>query len=148
MVKGPDWSFGDLGNYGGSNLGPGGANLTLGQGAGVYRITANTSNMTWSNTKIDTWGIIGSATPGGWGGSTAMTYDIAQNVYIITANLTVGEMKFRANNDWPINFGDNAPADGKPEYGGDNIPITTAGNYTITLDLGIAGNFAYSIRRN
>jgi hypothetical protein len=148
MVKGPDWSFGDFGNYGGSNLGPGGANLTLGQGAGVYRITANTSNMTWSNTKIDTWGIVGSATPGGWGASTAMTYDIAQNVYIITTNLTAGEMKFRANNDWPINFGDNDPADGKPEYGGNNIPITTAGNYTITLDLGIAGNYAYSIRRN
>jgi len=35
MVKGPDWSFGDLGNYGGSNLGPGGANLTLSNGAGV-----------------------------------------------------------------------------------------------------------------
>ncbi|MEY5033887.1 MAG: hypothetical protein RL447_265, partial [Bacteroidota bacterium] len=28
------------------------------------------------------------------------------------------------------------------------IPIATAGSYTITLDLGIAGNFAYSIRRN
>jgi len=148
MVKGPDWSFGDLGNYGGSNLGPGGGNLTLSQGIGVYRITANTSNMTWSNTKIDTWGIIGNATPGGWGGSTAMTYDIAGNFWILTTNLTAGELKFRANNDWPINFGDNAPADGKPEYGGDNIPIAAAGNYTITLDIGIAGNYAYSIRRN
>jgi hypothetical protein len=57
-------------------------------------------------------------------------------------------MKFRANNDWPINFGDNNPADGKPEYGGDNIPVATAGSYTITLDIGIAGNYAYSIRRN
>ncbi|MFM7671441.1 MAG: SusE domain-containing protein [Bacteroidota bacterium] len=148
MVKGPDWSFGDFGNYGGSNLGPGGANLTLSNGAGVYRITANTSNMTWSNTKINTWGIIGSATPGGWGASTAMTYDIAGNFWIITTNLSAGELKFRANNDWGTNFGDNNPADGKPEYGGDNIAIPTAGNYTITLDLGIAGNFAYSIRRN
>jgi hypothetical protein len=148
MVKGPDWSFGDFGNYGPGILGPGGNNLTLSQGAGVYRLQANTSNLTWSATKIDTWGIIGSATPGGWGSSTAMTYDIAQNVYIITTNLSAGELKFRANNDWPINFGDNAPADGKPEYGGDNIPITTAGNYTITLDIGVAGNYAYSIRRN
>ena len=148
MVKGPDWSFGDFGNYGGSNLGPGGANLTLGQGAGVYRITANTSNMTWSNTKIDTWGIIGTSTPNGWGSSTAMTYDIAGNFWVLTVNLTPGVFKFRANNGWDVNFGDNAPADGKPEYGGDDIPVATAGNYTITLDIGIAGNYAYSIRRN
>jgi hypothetical protein len=148
MVKGPDWSFGDFGNYGPGILGPGGNNLTLSNGAGVYRLQANTSGLTWSATKIDTWGIIGSATPGGWGSSTAMTYDIAGNFYVITANLSVGELKFRANNDWPINFGDNAPADGKPEYGGDNIPIATAGSYTITLDIGVAGNYAYSIRRN
>jgi len=148
MVKGPDWSFGDFGSSGGNNLGNGGSNLTLGQGAGVYRLQANTSNMTWSATRITTWGIIGSATPGGWGASTAMTYDIAGNFYVITTNLTAGELKFRANNDWPINFGDNNPADGKPEYGGDNIPIAAAGNYTITLDIGIAGNYAYSIRRN
>ena len=148
MVKGPDWSFGDFGSAGGSNLGNGGGNLTLGQGAGVYRLQANTANMTWSATKINTWGIIGSATAGGWGSSTAMTYDATQNVWTITANLVPGEMKFRANNDWPINFGDNNPADGKPEYGGDNIPVTTAGSYTITLDIGIAGNYAYSIRRN
>lgn len=148
MVKGPDWSFGDFGSAGGSNLGNGGPNLTLGQGAGVYRLQANTSNMTWSATRITTWGIIGSATAGGWGASTAMTYDIAGGFYVLTTNLTAGELKFRANNDWAINFGDNNPADGKPEYGGDNIQITTAGNYTITLDIGIAGNFAYTIRRN
>lgn len=148
MVKGPDWSFGDFGSAGGSNLGNGGPNLTLGQGAGVYRLQANTSNMTWSATRITTWGIIGSATAGGWGASTAMTYDIAGGFYVLTTNLTAGELKFRANNDWAINFGDNNPADGKPEYGGDNIQIATAGNYTITLDIGIAGNFAYTIRRN
>lgn len=148
MVKGPDWSFGDFGSAGGSNLGNGGPNLTLAQGAGVYRLQANTSNMTWSATKINTWGIIGTATPGGWGSSTAMTYDIAGNFWILTTNLTAGVLKFRANNDWPINFGDNAPADGKPEYGGDDIPVATAGNYTITLDIGIAGNYEYTIRKN
>lgn len=148
MVKGPDWPFGDFGSAGPGLLGNGGANLTLADGAGVYRLQANTAAMTWSATKITTWGIIGNATPGDWGASTPMTFNAADGTWTITTNLSVGEMKFRANNSWDINFGDNSPADNKPDYGGSNIPITVAGNYTITLDLGIAGNFVYSIRRN
>lgn len=151
MVKGPDWSFGDFGSAGAGMLGNGGPNLTLADGAGVYRLRANTSNMTWSATKITTWGIIGSATPGDWGASTPMTFNAADGTWTITVNLVGGagkEMKFRANNDWGINLGDNAPADGKPEYDGGNIPINDSGNYTITLDIGIAGNYAYTIRRN
>ncbi len=151
MVKGPDWPFGDFGSAGPGLLGNGGANLTLSDGAGVYRIRANTVAMTWSNVKITTWGIIGSATPGDWGASTPMTFNAADGTWTITVNLTGGagkEMKFRANNDWPINFGDNAPADNKPDYDGNNIPIAVSGNYTITLDLGIAGNYSYTIRRN
>ncbi len=107
--------------------------------------------MTWTNEKITTWGIIGSATPGDWGSSTPMTFNAADGTWSITVNLLGGtgkEMKFRANNDWAINFGDNAPADNKPDYGGDNIKIPSDGNYTITLDLGLAGNYAYTIRRN
>lgn len=148
LVKGPDWSFGDFGSPAPGTLGNGGSNLTLSGGAGVYRLQANTAGMTWSATKINTWGIIGNATPGNWGASTPMTFNAADGTWTITTNLVVGEMKFRANDGWDINFGDNSPADNKPDYGGSNIPITVAGNYTITLDLGIAGNFVYNIRRN
>ncbi|MDZ4809988.1 MAG: SusE domain-containing protein [Bacteroidota bacterium] len=151
IVKGPDWSFGDFGASSSTVLTNGGSNLTLSNGAGVYRLTASTSGMTWSATKITTWGIIGSATPGDWGASTPMTFNAADGTWTITVNLTGGagkEMKFRANNDWGINFGDNNPADNKPEYGGDNIKIAATGNYTITLDIGIAGNYSYTIRRN
>lgn len=151
MVKGPDWSAGDFGSGGGNNLTNGGANLTVSGGAGVYLIRANTNSMTWSNQKITTWGIIGSATPGDWGASTPMVFNPADGTWSLTINLLGGpgrEMKFRANNDWAINFGDNAPADNKPDYGGDNIKIPSDGNYTIILDLGLAGNYAYSIRRN
>lgn len=150
MVKGPDWGAGDFGSAGAGMLGNGGPNLTVSGGAGVYKINANTSNMTWSATKINTWGIIGSATPGDWGASTPMVYDAATNKYTLTVNLVGGagkELKFRANDDWAINFGDNAPMDNKPDYGGANIPIATSGNYTITLDL-LAGNYNYSIRKN
>jgi hypothetical protein len=151
MVKGADWSAGDFGSAGAGVLGNGGANLSVSGGSGVYLIKANTAAMTWSATKITTWGIIGSATPGDWGASTPMTFNPADGTWSITVNLTGGagkEMKFRANNDWAINFGDNAPADNKPDYGGDNIKIAADGNYTIVLDIGLAGNYAYTIRRN
>lgn len=151
MVKGNNWGAGDFGSSGAGTIGNGGANLTLPSGgaglAGLYRIRANTTAMTWSSYKITTFGIIGNATPGGWGASTAMTYN-PNGSWSITTNLTVGEMKFRANNDWAVNFGDNAPADGKPEYDGGNIPVTVAGNYTITLNIGIGGNYTYKLKKN
>lgn len=147
FVKGDNWGAGDFGSAGGNNLGDGGPNLTLSNGAGVYLIRANTNNRTWSNTKITRWGLIGSATPGGWGSDQEMNFDAATGSYSITINLVVGEIKFRANNDWAINFGDNN-GDLKPDYGGSNIAISQAGNYTIILDIGIAGNYAYSIKKN
>lgn len=149
MVKGNNWGAGDFGSAGAGVLGNGGPNLTLSNGAGVYLVRANTQNMTWSNTKITTWGIIGSATPGGWGASTAMTFNVADGSWSITVNLIGGqELKFRANNDWGINLGDDSPRDNKPEYNGGNIPIAADGNYTITLELGIAGNYSYTVRKN
>jgi starch-binding outer membrane protein SusE/F len=152
LVKGDNWGAGDFGNAGGGTLQNGGPNLTLPSGGagitGLYRLRANTTSMTWSYDKINTWGIIGSATAGGWGASTAMTFDAATGNWSITTDLVVGEMKFRANNAWDIDFGDNAPADGKPEYGGSNIAVTQAGNYTITLNLGRGGNYSYKLRKN
>jgi hypothetical protein len=154
MVKGDNWGAGDFGSAGGNNLGNGGPNLQLGaQTAGVYLIRANTQNMTWSNYKIDTWGIIGDATPGGWGASTPMTFNPADGSWSITTNLSAGEVKFRANNDWAVNFGDdhNPPGvvrDNKPDYNGTNIPIAVTGNYTLVLNIGIAGNYNYTIRKN
>lgn len=149
MVKGNNWGAGDFGSAGAGLLGNGGANLTLSNGAGVYLVRANTQNMTWSNTKITTWGIIGNATPGDWGASTPMTFNAADGSWSLTVNLVGGrEMKFRANNDWGINLGDDSPRDNKPEYNGGNIPITLDGNYTITLELAVAGNYSYTIRKN
>lgn len=152
MVKGDNWGAGDFGSAGAGTLGNGGPNLTLPSGGagitGLYRIRANTTSMTWGFTKINTWGIIGNATAGDWGSSTPMTFDPSNGSWSITTDLSVGEMKFRANNDWGINFGDNAPADGKPEYDGSNIQVTLAGNYTITLNIGIGGNYSYKLRKN
>lgn len=158
MVKGSDWSAGDFGGSAGT-LTNGGSDLTLAGGAGVYKLNANTANMTWSATKINSWAVTGNATPLGWpagpGGTPGQDHDLTFNAadgsWSVTINLLVGELKFRANDDWGINFGDNntpTPRDNKPDYGGDNIPITVAGNYTITLDIGIAGNYSYTIKKN
>ena len=155
MVKGNNWGAGDYGSAGPGTLGNGGPNLTLPSGGpgvtGLYRIRANPGAMTWSYDKINTFGIIGSATANGWNSSTPMTFNPANGAWSITTDLVAGEFKFRANNDWAINFGDdddNGPQDGKPEYDDDNIPIASAGNYTISLNIGVGGNYNYKIRKN
>ena len=114
---------------------------------GYYLIKANTNDNTWSATKI-TWGLIGDAVPGtGWDSDQDMTYDPATNTWQITLDLKAGVIKFRANDDWPINLGDNG-GDLILEYDGANIPIASDGNYTITLDLSVPGNYTYKVVKN
>lgn len=159
MVKGNDWSFGDHGDAGSNYTNPntgggaltsnGGSNLKLPSGgaglAGYYRIRANTTNLTWSYDKITTWGIIGAFN--GWGSSVPLTFNASTGVWSITRDMPAGQFKFRANDGWAINFGDNN-SDFKPEYDGSNLNITAAGNYTISLDLSVGGNYAYTIKKN
>ncbi|WP_016988196.1 SusE domain-containing protein [Flavobacterium sp. ACAM 123] len=114
--------------------------------AGYYLIVVDTEKLTYSATKT-AWGIIGDGTPAGWDNSTAMTYDKTTKVWTLTANLTAKEMKFRANNAWDYNLGDTG-ANGTMEYGGDNIKVPSAGNYTITLDLSSPRNYKYSLTKN
>ncbi|MCO4294393.1 SusE domain-containing protein [Solitalea sp. MAHUQ-68] len=96
------------------------------------------------------WGIIGSSTAKDWNSSTPMA--LTSNTkgtytWIITTDLKAGEMKFRANDSWDINFGDDGH-DGSLEYNsGSNIPVPTAGNYTITLNLAPTG-YTYSLVKN
>ena len=159
MVKGNDWPQGDHGaatsnisnplTGGGTLTASGGSNIKLPSGgaglAGYYRLRANTTNLTWSYDKINTWGIIGEFN--GWSVSAPMTFNTATGVWTITRDMPAGKFKFRANDDWGINFGDKG-ADFKPEYGGDDINIAVAGNYTISLDLSAGGNYAYTLKKN
>src|SRR5690606_18784292 len=57
----------------------------------------------------------------------------ANGVLVAYVNLLDGEIKFRENNAWDSDLGDN-DTDGTLEPGGANIPVT-AGDYKITLDL-------------
>jgi len=87
------------------------------------------------------WGLVGSATPNGWNGPDVEMYQTGPQEFSIYTELASGELKFRFNEDWGNNFGDNGN-DGTLESGGANIPIS-AGTYFIVMDLG-AGTYTIS----
>ncbi|GAB2477385.1 hypothetical protein GCM10011375_20070 [Hymenobacter qilianensis] len=148
--------------WSGTNYGKGDADNTLSTDGGAgnlqvpspgyYLIKANTDKLTWSAEKT-TWAVIGSATSKGWDADTPMTYDPATGVWTVTTTLSAdGKIKFRANSDWAINYGDklvDGKGDGLLEGGADDIAVPGAGNYTITLDLSKgAGNYSYTFKKN
>lgn len=124
-------------------LEPGGDNLSV-VDPGLYQIKANTVDLSYSITKTE-WGLIGSSTPGGWDSDTDMTYNAEENAVEITLELVAGEIKFRANDDWALNYGDTG-ADAILEEGGDNIIIESDGTYQIKLFLD-RPDYTYSIAR-
>lgn len=112
-----------------------------------YMITADLNNFTWSSAK-HSWGVIGSATPGGWDNDTNMKYINEEGVWKATIALSAGEIKFRFNDDWALNYGDSNPGNNLLNEGGDNIVISSAGTYDIVLDLeNEDGTATYSITK-
>lgn len=132
FTDGPGWdvNYGDTGADG--VLDAGGDNIKAAT-AGFYKIDVDLNTLTYTLLKT-TWGLIGSATPDGWNSDQNMTYDPTSNSWSIQLDLTPGEVKFRANDDWGLNYGDNG-ADALLEKDGANIQIANAGNYRITLFL-------------
>ncbi len=133
-------------NYGGENgiLSENGSNIAV--TAGNYIVSVSLADNTYTLEPIDDiWGVVGSATPNGWDGpDLQMTKDWSQpdaNIWVINrANLADGEMKFRLNNAWDVNYGsDNA--DGNLQLNGGNIPVS-AGAYKIRFNL---DNLTYSV---
>ena len=101
---------------------------TTGTGVASYSnfFTINaTPYPSWPN-----WGIIGSATPTSWSSDTDMDYDLTTKIYSITMALNTGEIKFRLEDSWSINYGDNGN-NLSLDIDGANIPIPSAGTYTI-----------------
>jgi hypothetical protein len=105
----PDWSsaFGDAGS---GMLDPGGpSNLTVPAG-GYYHFTANTTANTWSS-QATTWSLIGSFAASTWSNDVPMTYDAGADKWVGAITTVAGDQfKFRANNDWALNYGDNGIA--------------------------------------
>lgn len=84
-----------------------------------------------------TIGLIGSATPGGWDVDTDLRLqDPASDkfTWTTTVYLSAGEVKFRAADDWAVNWGSADFPSGTGAQDGANIPVATAGYYRVTLN--------------
>lgn len=112
------------------------ANITMTEAAGYYKVDVDLETKSYVLTPITTIGIIGSASPNGWDSDVDMTYvpynaETKELGYweIKDVPFTSGEIKFRANDDWAINWGGDTNA---LTQGGDNISVD-AGKYDIKL---------------
>lgn len=109
-------------------------------------ISSNTTTLsaTVYEDKLDLsteWGVVGSATPNGWDGPDVPFYKTSDpDVLVAYPTLVDGEIKFRTNNAWDLNYGDTG-LDGALDRDGDNIPVT-AGMYKITFN---TATFTYEI---
>lgn len=124
-----DNSYGSSGN----NLVYNGGDNLVSPNTGYHKLTVDTNALTYS-LEAYSWGLIGSASPGGWDNDTDLVYNSKTQVWeLLNVTLSVGEIKFRLNNDWDTNYGDDGN-NGSLELDGANIPITEAGKYNITFD--------------
>lgn len=131
-TDGPSWdvNYGDDGADG--TLESGSSNIMAGE-AGVYKLNVDLNGLTHTR-ELANWGVLGDATPGGWDFDQDLIWNQETGIMSVTLQLTAGELKFRANDDWALNFGDDN-TDGTLEYGAANIPVADGGNYLIELIL-------------
>ena len=150
ITSDPDWNHTNWGgtltqsgaNYSGT-IDPSGPNFQV--APATYKVNvdvgAKTITLTWNHD----WGIIGSSIPPyDWSKDVKMFYDGKYQVWTITGNFKAGEFKFRADNDWTLNYGDggngtlsssNAP----------NLKLSADGNYTISFD---PVALTYTVKKN
>jgi hypothetical protein len=134
---GTNWGTGtnttSLSGYGAFN----GGNMVI-PSDGTYFVYINVATREYFFGKTGTTyadiGIIGSATAGGWDSDTNLIKN-PTNPYKWSKKLplTLGEAKFRADNDWTNNWGNNTFPTGVGQPGGANIPVP-AGTYFITFN--------------
>lgn len=124
---------------------------------GLYHIAYDSEIGIVTIAKVE-WGVIGAATPGGWGESTQLgtTFDLNAMTFTATdVTLTKGDFKFRYSNGWKVilspdfDLGDgNAGIKVNSNYGGAvdalvpggaNIVNDVPGKYTITVNWTLTG---------
>ncbi|HEX9825065.1 MAG TPA: SusE domain-containing protein [Flavobacteriaceae bacterium] len=130
-----------LNNDWGLNYGDSGADGTLDQDgnnipvtAGYYLMTLDLNNGTYALQAANVWGIVGSGY-NDWGATPDFSLTQINSDTIVGDIVTLidGEIKFRINEDWGVNYGDNG-ADGTLDQDGGNIAVT-AGQYRVVIDL-------------
>ncbi|MDQ0780976.1 SusE domain-containing protein [Chryseobacterium sp. W4I1] len=118
--------------------------------AGTYYVKVNWATNTYSSV-LANFGIIGDATPTGWGSDTDLVYNPATKTFVINSIVlsNTGVFKFRANDDWAMKFqpkdADQTLASGTAVQsylssentvtGDPAYKVSQAGNYKIELDL-------------
>ena len=93
------------------------------------------------NFSFNSLGVIGDATPTGWDADTDMEFNAAKQRFYVDLTLIDGKIKFRADDDWAVNWGG---ADGVLSAGGADIAVA-AGNYRIYVNLNDPANPTYEL---
>jgi hypothetical protein len=117
---------------------------------GTYYLKVDWAANTYSSV-LANFGVIGDATPTGWGSDTDFVYNPATKTYVISSIMLTssGLFKFRANDDWALKIqpknADEALVSGKAVqtyFNAENTvtddpgyKVSEAGNYKIELDL-------------
>lgn len=129
-----DWDHVNLGSTGVEgelSTDPGAGNLTC-PAAGLYFCNVDVIALTYTLYQVNTIGVIGDATPGGWSESTPLTPSADFLVWEGDVNFGTGEWKFRCNDAWDVNLGGNL--DELVQDGG-NMASPGAGVHHVILDL-------------
>jgi hypothetical protein len=134
---------------------------------GLYHVVIDTEIGKVVVAKVE-WGIIGGSTPNGWNGSTPLvaTFDLNKMEFKATeTNLTVGDYKLRYSDGWKILIDETVDADGEGALGlnvntnfggtaidaivpgGDNVPHTVNGTYTITVTWELGSGISASLEK-
>jgi hypothetical protein len=132
-----DLAYGDAG---GGKLSTSGGDISS-VSAGFKLLTVDLNTFVYTIADADYWSIIGNAIPGSnWAIDTDLkSTNNGNNTWVTTVALTPGAFKFRKNHDWGTSIGD----------GGNDINVTAAGNYTLTLTVNADGKTgSYTIVKN
>ncbi len=128
--------------------------LQLGKGGNIscykanefYNFTFDTSTMKLTkNFAFNVLSIVGDAGSevNGWGTKEVdMTFNTAKQTFTAEVTFAEGQIKFRANHDWALNWGGS---DGILKPGGDNLKITKAGKYLVTVNLNNPDKLTYTL---
>lgn len=120
-------------NYGASYFSVNGNsddNILMTEADGYYKVDVDLDAKAYTLIPITTIGVIGTATADEWASDQDMTYNQTERCWEIKdIVLNAGEIKFRANDDWAINWGGSA--DALVQNGG-NLSVE-AGTYDIKL---------------
>jgi hypothetical protein len=146
ITANPDWNGTNYGDGGSGKLDTKGGDIS-GPAVGYYQIKVNTNDLSISMTKTS-WSIIGSVIDANWTIDKDLTYNPITKLWTITTDLAAGEFKFRANHAWVLSYGSIKILGKLDQEDKNNIILTAAGNYTITLDFSVPPIYRYKIVKN